>query len=241
MIDLATLEGMTEEDLQAWLLECIRGESDPPISTMHLETPLDFVCSSLDQLSVEFAARYKAAILRLLTEVTEAKVWDRQLVHALSFLVDKLDMHEAAPILHKAAVRGNFGGHSDVLQEIAEGDVLHALAGLQPPDVYWQEWVDLWQNGPSFLWTVTVLGMRRSNPVRATTLLGEIVGQMKDRKTIPLGMVLWGFGKDPGVEVGAVLKELEVLKKEELQRCRRGLRFIGATEEEINAWVPSVD
>jgi hypothetical protein len=244
MIDVEALEHMQEEELRSWLLARMRGDQeDPPLSTSHLETPFDFVRVARDQSTDEaFPDRVDRVAVGALREAGRGDLHegrDARAVRALAFLVDRLDLGDAVPILHTIAQRGALGDHPGALADDVESAVLVALAGLQPRDTLWKDWRKLWREGPSRLWPVAVTGMRRSNPDRVLDLLLDVVRRTMKRDEFPLGQILWGFGRDPNVEPGELAKELNELPGFALDRCREALRKIGATEGQIDVGVPA--
>jgi hypothetical protein len=244
MIDVRALERMSENALRTWLLARMRGEQeDPPLSTSHLETPFDFVRVARDQSTDgAFHDRVERTAIGALREAGRGDLHegrDARAVRALAFLIDGLDLNEAAPVLHQIAARGALGGHLGALADDVESAVLVALAGLQLRDTLWKDWRKLWNEGPSRLRPVAVTGMRRSSPDRALDFLPKVVQHAMKRDEFPLGQILWGFGRDPNVEAGELATALGELSSDARVRCREALRKIGAKDEQIDGWVPA--
>lgn len=182
------------------------------------------------------------AAVQALADAARGNLRDRQdarAVRELAVIVCRLDLRQAAPVLHTIAKRGALGGRDGGLAEDVESAVLGALAGLQEPRALWAEWCDLWRRGPQRLWSVAATGMRRSSPEQAILFLVDAVYRAIKREGFALGPMLWAFVKDPQMAPGAVADELEELSEDAREHCRVALRNVGALENEIDAWVPA--
>jgi hypothetical protein len=242
VIDAATLERMSEDELAAWVLARLRGQqADPPLSAAHLETPFDFVRVIHDQAGEAFRERLERAVLAALRQAGQGDLRegsDAQAVRLAALLVDGLDLRTAVPALQVVAARGAWGGHDEIAPDV-EVAILVALAGLQPERELWDHWRQLWRSGPERLLPVAVTGMRRSNPQAALLFLPDIVRRADAIPAFPLGQLLWAFGRDPRYEARQIADELtSELSPSERERCRAALREVGAEDGEIDAWVP---
>lgn len=245
MIGLGTLERMSKDDLRGWLLQRMRGgKADPPIAAAQTEAPDDYVAVIHERaMDPGFRARLEAVITEALGEVARGDLRGGRDAIALKNLVELVDRRElrgALPLLEKIAEGGIFGGREGQIEPRAEEAVLFALAGLQNPKVLWGAWARLWQQEDAALWPTAIVGLRISNPDRAAAMLPEIVQRALSTRKVPLGEILWGFGTDPSLESEQIAKALDSLSRAELRACRRELEEVGATEEEIERWLPAV-
>ncbi|WP_437894446.1 hypothetical protein [Sorangium sp. So ce124] len=243
MITREIVELMEEEQLLDWLLRRMRAEeADPPLSTLHAETPDDYVAVIHGQTTdLTFRERLERAVVTGLEMSGASDVLttrDAEAVRNLAELALRRRISAAAPVLRRIAERGAFGGRARGLVEIVERSVLFALAGLQERKLLWENWLSLWRQGAPVPWPIIVAGLRLSNPSKATELLPEIVERALSGGRFPLGEVLWAFGTDPVIDAGQIAKALSGLSPEAVARCRRDLEEIGALAEELDAWLP---
>lgn len=235
---------MNEADLRTWLLRRMREEElDPPVSTIHLEGPDDFVAVVHGQTSDPgFRARLAGAIESVLDAISERDLRggpDALALKSLAELVDRRELRGSSAVLLKIAKRGILGGNDGIIEPRAEEAVLFALASLQQPKVLWSGWKALWLRDRVDLSPVAVTGLRIANPDRAVTMLPEIVKRALASADFPLGEVLWAFATDPNLEDDQIKEAFLRLKKPELQACKDGLRSVGATDDEIRRWLPA--
>jgi len=237
------LEPMGEEDLLAYVLRRVRGEAaDPPLAPHRLETPDDFIAAAHEEGAPAFRSRLERVIVRALEAAAVAKYLtagpDAEAVQNLAELARSRQIKAALPHLLCVAERGAFGGHEGTVEAQTERVALFALACLQEREELWPRWEALWRTSARELWPTVITGMKLCDPYRATKRLPEIVRRLLRSGGVPIGELLWSFGKDPNVDERQIRKELEVLTSDELRFCRTGLRDILATEEEIAAWIP---
>lgn len=245
MIDLGALTRMSEEELRGWLLRRMRGEeADPPISAAHLEGPDDYVAVVHGQtMDPAFRARLEVVIGQALAEVGKGDLRggpDAVALKNLAELADRRELRDTLPVLQAIAERGIFGGQAGQMEPRVEEAVLFALAGLQKPRVLWSAWKRLWQGDDPGLWAIAVVGLHGANPDRAVGMLPEIVRKALPSDRIPLGEILWAFGADPSLDAEQLAEALKALSARELRACRRELEEVGATEEEIEEWLPAM-
>jgi hypothetical protein len=239
-----TLHRMSEAKLRAWLLARMRGEQeDPPVSEMHMESPDDYVAVLHEQSrSKAFRARLEKAVVAALEEAAKGKLRrgrDARAVRYLAELADSLELRAAAPILQAIAERGAFGGHDDALDAEAEELVLFALAGLQEPGVLFPKWRAVWERDLPSLWPVVSAGLRLSDPKAALAILPYAVERGESHPDFPHGEVLWAYATDERYGKGEIAAVLERLSPQALQHCRDALTSLGATDDEVESWVPA--
>lgn len=242
MITASALSKLSEPDLRAWILARMRGHEDPPVASGRMEGPDDFVrLVHHEARDATFRARLEKAALGALREVARGDLVgpDADALRHLAALMDGLDLRTAVPVLKAIAERGAFGGHEGELDPDAEGMVLFALASLQPPGKLWPKWEALWQQDLPRLWPVVSAGMRLSAPERALNILPDAVQRGSEHQDFPLGEVLWAFATYDNYTETEISHALNGLSPELLTRCREALTTVGATPEEIDAWVPS--
>jgi hypothetical protein len=241
VINLSTLEKMDAKTLTSWLVRRTRGEeADPPLSSMHQETPDDFVAVVHGQTKDEaFRARLEEAIVDALRVVAKnpdlRRGPDAAAVRNLAALVQRRDVRAAASVLLGLAERGILGRQNRELAVDAERAVLMALARLQEPKLLAHHWLAVWRSKESALWPVATAGLRWSDPEQALTLLPAIVGRAKTHRSFPLGEVLWAFRADRNIGPPKLAKALEGLGEAERQMCRRALSEVGATNAQVEA------
>lgn len=246
MINREAMERMSPEELTSYVLRRVRlEEEDPPLARYHFETPDDFIAVVYGQSKdLEFRSRLEEAIVQALDREAESDdlslAPDTAAIENLAPLALRQRIKKAGPALLRIAGRGAFGGHAGVLSEQVERSVLFALAGLQEPKVLWERWGDLWERAEPALWPIVTAGLRISNPYRATKLLPDMVRRALAPKGFPVGELLWVFAKDPQIDAEQVRAALKALGADQREACRRGLREVGASEEQIAEWIPRV-
>jgi hypothetical protein len=240
------LDRMSEAKLRAWLLSRMRGERvDPPVSEDRLESPADYVRLVHHTTRDEaFRARLDNAIVAALAEAAKGPMRsgrDARAVRHLASLSASLNLRAATPVLLALAERGAFGGHDRALAPEAEELVLFALAALQDPRVLFPRWLALWKRDLPHLWPVVSAGLRIADPKPALAILPEAVARASTHPGFPLGDVLWAYAadeRDP-YEEGEIAGALAGLGPEAAQRCRDAVKRLGATDDEIESWVPA--
>jgi len=220
----------------------MRGQEDPPIDESRLESPDDYVCAVYQEArDAKFRARLEKAVLAALEEVAAGDLRggnDARALRHISALIDGMDLRRAAPRLKKIAEQGIFGGQQAGLDPAAEEIVLLALAGLQASAILWSKWEALWRQDIPRLWPVVTVGLRFSDPGKALAVLPVAVERAASHPEFPLGEVLWAFATDERYTANEFARALDGLPASALERCRVALQELGATPEELDAWVP---
>jgi len=236
----SSLAGLSEPKLRAWIVARMRGQEDPPIDESRLEGPDDYVRAVYQEADARFRARIEKAVIAALEEVSAGDLSagsDARALQHLSALIDGMDLRRAAPRLQRIAEQGVFGGQAG-LDPAAEEMVLLALAGLQAPAILWAKWAALWRQDVPRLWPVVTVGLRLSDPSKALAVVPEAVERAASHPEFPLGEVLWAFATDERYTGNEFAGALAGLSASALERCRVVLRELGATPEELDAWVP---
>jgi hypothetical protein len=238
------LTRMSEPALRAWILARVRGErEEPPIAEDRLESPDDYVQLVHQQTSdAKLRARIEKASLAALRETASKKLRkgrDAQAIQHLAALVNGLGLRDAAPTLLEIAERGALGGHDGGVDPDAEEMVLFALAELQAPKVLWPRWYAAWQQEIPRLWPVVTSGLRLSDPKKALAILPTVVDRAAKHADFPLGEVLWAYATDEKHRAEDFAAALKGLSPAALARCREALESVGASSEELDAWIPS--
>lgn len=244
MLHREALERMSEPELSAWLRRRVRGEeANPPLSTMQVETPDDFVVLAHGATTDEaFRRRLTAAIeqgLRELARSPSLKDGPEALAaENLAAAAQRVGALGAVVPLVAIAMRGALG-HADDLAPAAQRAVLIALASLQEPKKLWSPWGELWASKVPAVWPIALDGLRCCDPKAAVALVPEVVRRALDHEGFPLGLALWGFFGDPDVSTPALAAELARLAPSERARARAALEEVGATPAELESLLPA--
>ncbi|MBK9266419.1 MAG: hypothetical protein IPM54_42360 [Polyangiaceae bacterium] len=240
MINQRALEEMDEKALTGWLVRRMRGEeADPPLSSMHLETPDDFVAVVHGRTTdAAFRGRLENGIVEALREIAKNPDLragkDANAVQHLAALILRRAIRTAVPVLLAIAERGILGRTNREIDANAERMVLMALARLQEPKLLAHHWIGVWCSKDPALWPIATAGLRHSDPEQGVALLPEIITRAKSHRDFPLGEVLWAYRADPRIGPPRLAQELGKLGNWERARCRMALMDVGATAEQID-------
>jgi len=223
---------MSKKFTRSWLLDW----TEKPISEQDMRCPLDhdFLLAYRDG-DAKTRAELETLVLEVLSEAKRQDLryttpWTHR-VENLANLVDSMELRDAVPELLKLA------NLSFPLGEMARGPVLAALANLQEPLVLWDFWKARWGHWSPELEPAVFAGLLGSDPVRTLQMLPQILARSNWARW--LGDGLWAMATHEDLPQGAFAKATqELLDEEKRLICRDALEKMGATPEELAAWVP---
>lgn len=164
-------------------------------------------------------------------------------VSEITFLSESLKIRDSYNILRSLIDRGSLGpGPNIFINPETEKKVLRSLMTLQPETILFESiWKRYWSIGPANFWDVVFLGIRKSNPKLAISLLNEAHSRWVENKTnFDFPQALYGLLSN-NIQKELLSKisfTLSTLPSEERSDLKERLKVMGISDTELSEIFP---